>query len=395
MKRKAGRKPRPSFSTLEYNLNYYKIDMKRKGLRMISLFLMRGSQFLLIMLIGSTAFSKPPILNKKEMRTHPPRVTRTCCAFGSNLKIAVIPFAHMNTAIEFSELGRHQYLGGNKEGNGILYTTKGGFIDLGHLREWADWTAFLYLYIQDTSITINYLKSLGVEGGKKSLILRDTDSLSTDDRLLLAGRIAFELSHWHEIATGYGVSAAPFISEKFSSFSPEDMYSNMLGINLAIKAIKSNLSYDDALTNLLNRKLVELDVVDSIEATYEALDQVENIWWSKEYSVPNKKIMLKRSYLESACIKPWLVPNASNPTSYAELDVPVCSNDGTEFCQFFTLNIKVNHKIPIKKALPNHHGKTISQSDFDLLIQYVRVDLTKIEVKAAMKSRSKRGKVKA
>jgi len=368
--------------------------MKSNRHRLNSLFLMRWSQFLLIMLIGFTAFSKPPILNKKEMRTHPPRVTRTCCAFGSNLKIAVIPFAHMNTAIEFSELGEHQYLGGNKEGNGILYTTKGGFIDLGHLREWADWTAFLYLYIEDTTISINHLKSLGVEGGKRSLILGNTDNLSKDDRLLLAGRIAFELSHWHEIATGYGVSAAPFISEKFSSFSPEDMYSNMLGINLAIKAIESDLPYDEAITILLNESLIELNVVDSIEATYEALDQVENIWWSKEYSVPNKKIMLKRSYLESACIKPWLVPNTSDSSSYVELDVPVCSIDGTEFCQYFTLNIKVNHKIPIKKALPNHHGKTISQSDFNLLIEYVRVDLTKIEVKAAIKSSNKRSKVR-
>jgi hypothetical protein len=351
---------------------------------------MRWILFISILLISFSSLAKPPSLNNKQKRTHPPRVTRTCCAFGTNLKIAGIPFAHMNTAIEFTQIGTHKYLGGKEEGNGILYTSKGGFIDLGHLREWADWTAFLYLHIKDSLVSINAFKSLGIEGGKRLLALSNTSELIENDRLLLAGRIAFELSHWHEIATGCGVSAVPFMSEKFSSFSPEDMYSNILGINLAIKAILSELTFDKAMTQLLNKELMDLGVVPSIEETYEALDQVENIWWSNEFSVPNKKIMLKRSYLESSCVEPWLIPLGSDTIQVAELEAPTCTVDGIDFSQYFTLNIKANRKIPIRKALPDHRGKTISQLDFDLLIQYIRVDLTEIEVKAAFKSGNKK-----
>jgi hypothetical protein len=323
---------------------------------------MRWILFISILLISFSSLAKPPSLNNKQKRTHPPRVTRTCCAFGTNLKIAGIPFAHMNTAIEFTQIGTHKYLGGKEEGNGILYTSKGGFIDLGHLREWADWTAFLYLHIKDSLVSINAFKSLGIEGGKRLLALSNTSELIENDRLLLAGRIAFELSHWHEI----------------------------LGINLAIKAILSELTFDKAMTQLLNKELMDLGVVPSIEETYEALDQVENIWWSNEFSVPNKKIMLKRSYLESSCVEPWLIPLGSDTIQVAELEAPTCTVDGIDFSQYFTLNIKANRKIPIRKALPDHRGKTISQLDFDLLIQYIRVDLTEIEVKAAFKSGNKK-----
>ena len=49
----------------------------------------------------------------------------------------------------------------------------------------------------------------------------------------LAQWIAFQLSTWHEIATWFGWSALSIFPEEASAFSPEDLYSNLLGIRIA------------------------------------------------------------------------------------------------------------------------------------------------------------------
>lgn len=55
----------------------------------------------------------------------------------------------------------------------------------------------------------------------------------------LAGHLAFEIAQWHEIAQWYGFQSVPGFSEEISAFSPEDLYSNLLGARLAINVILS------------------------------------------------------------------------------------------------------------------------------------------------------------
>ncbi|MBC8399810.1 MAG: DUF4056 domain-containing protein, partial [Flavobacteriales bacterium] len=83
------------------------------------------NRFPLLLVLSICSFSllaKPPVLSCKELKNHPPRVTRTCCAFGSKMKLVVIPFVKLNHVIEFNSLGSHHYLGNRDEGNGILYS---------------------------------------------------------------------------------------------------------------------------------------------------------------------------------------------------------------------------------------------------------------------------------
>ena len=47
------------------------------------------------------------------------------------------------TYVDPENLGRHGYRNGGGEKNGIVYTCRGGHIDIAHLRKAADWTAFL------------------------------------------------------------------------------------------------------------------------------------------------------------------------------------------------------------------------------------------------------------
>ena len=94
--------------------------------------------------------------------------------------------------------------------------------------------------------------------GHRWLKVHFDDSMDTEDIALLTGRIAYDISVWHEIATWYGASYLPLIPEGYSSFSFEDGYSNMLGVIL-VKAICSPLSYNQAMTELLNETLIELE----------------------------------------------------------------------------------------------------------------------------------------
>ena len=61
-------------------------------------------------------------------------------------------------------LGKHQYKNGLTEKNGFVYTCQGGFIDIGHLRESADRTAYI------AAIT------------KKNIIKKETEFSSQDGK---------------------------------------------------------------------------------------------------------------------------------------------------------------------------------------------------------------------
>ena len=60
----------------------------------------------------------------------------------------------------------------------------------------------------------------------------------TEYAIRLAEWLAFELSIWHEIATWFGWSALSGFPELASAFSPEDLYSNLLGTRLAGQALR-------------------------------------------------------------------------------------------------------------------------------------------------------------
>ncbi len=311
-------------------------------------------------------FGLPPVLSKRDLQSHPPRITRKCCAFGSDIKIFAVPFLRLNPIIDVQELGNHEYLGGKNEGNGLIYTRKGGFIDMGHVREWADWTAFFYVYIQSIEDERDLVKRLGVEGGTRKLILRNVQGLGDEDKMLVAAKIAFDLGLWHEIVTGYGVSSAPIIYEKFSSFSVEDIYSNLLGVQIGMEAIKSEKEYDIAVTEILLEKLKYLDAVERIEDTYSALEQINNVWWSRDYSLPKKEATIMRMYYDSEEITPWLIPSVKNTISPQSLKVPLHTQNGKKLDDFYDISVKLNYRIPGKEIVSDIHKRRITHSSFVL-----------------------------
>lgn len=335
-----------------------------------------------ILSFSKAILAKAPILTATELSHPPANVIRTCCAFGVELSIARIPFIKKTDIVGINDLGIHQYLGSKGEGNGIIYTKRGGFIDLGHLRDYADWTAYLYNFIQSNKGSEDTLVlNLGVEGGNKAIILHDLQELDNHRVSELAAKIAYDLSVWHEIATWFGASFIPMVPERYSSFSPEDLYSNLLGTQLGRQAINSELEYNEAMTNLLLATLDSLDAVTEIEQTFAAMVQVENIWWTRKKALPSGKILLQRYVDTETCLIPWLIPDNEKITAYSILLKP-----DPELSAFYEFSITLNKKFQQETMDSTQVSNTITQKDFSWIIRLVEEEQRNMVIKNALRT---------
>jgi hypothetical protein len=343
-------------------------------------------------LTALTLSAKTPSLSFKEQASPPPRIIRTCCSFGSDVGMIGVPFVKWTDITCLADLGKHSYLGNKEEANGIIYTERGGFIDLGHLRDCADWTAYLATVIlTNQSKEEDYKINLGIEGGRKTLTIDIPNDLNRTSVFQLAGKIAYDLSLWHEISTWFGASFIPLVPERYSSFSPEDLYSNFLGVSLAIQALSSELEYEDAMTQLIESKMKELIAVTTVSETYDAMEKVEGIWWTRKKRLPSKKILLKRYFDSELSLQPWLIPREKSN----EMPV-ILSKDNNDITDLYMLEIKLNYKFPLRHIYPEKKDRIITQKDFDTMQSFIKRRIKELEQKVAYreKRRKKNKKLK-
>jgi len=314
-------------------------------------------------------FGMPYVFTASEFATPPSRIIRVCCSFGSDLQLWGIPGVKVTDIISADNLGKHHYLGSDSEGNGIIYTRRGGFIDLAHLRDQADWTAYLYSHVLQSRKTGKIILDLGHEGGKKTLSLTIPPDIDSVDALRISGRIAYDLSVWHEIATWFGASYLPMVPERYSSFSIEDIYSNLLGVTLGIEALKSELPYQQAMTLYIAEMLKELGAVSTEADTYAAMESVHNLWWTREKKLPSRKILLAHELKPYYTMRPWLIPQqiVAGKQEYT-LQVPQFTSKGEILSDFYELRFELNYKFPFRKMFPHRTARYITQNDFEILL---------------------------
>ena len=326
-------------------------------------------------------FAKAP--KDVNLKNPPPRIIRTCCSFGVDVKVAGMPFIKYTEVTSPELIGDHKYLGNKAENNGIIYTQKGGFIDMGHLRDIADFTAFLYLYIQKEREKGIFSLKLGNEGGMKTLNFNVPENLTDEDVVHLAGKIAYDLSVWHEISTSYGASFIPLVPERYSSFSVEDAYSNLLGVHLAMQSILSDGEYESEMTQNVKATLEKLQAVHNRESTIDAMNAVKDIWWSGKAKLPSRKVLIKRQFDVYDCVFPMLVNAETAQTSdQNKVCVPLESSEKMPLNNYYSLRIKANFKIPVQKVFGSHvkEKNTITQLDFPALIKYAEVETFKTAI---------------
>lgn len=341
----------------------------------------------------------------------PPEPTnlRPCCAFGTDLRVAVgavpIPGFTLSNLRGPEELGPHKYnvgmlaLGssdanGNfeRENNGLVYTCRGGFLDIAHIRDCADMTVYLTAQIS-RNIDAGATVELAEQGGKRRILLAavDKDRIANIGRraatVALAQWLAFQVSIWHEIATWYGYASAASWPEKVSAFSPEDLYSNLIGIKLAggINLLRENndeASYNKAMDAWIAMALQRLRAVSKTSAT-EAMQSVAGIWWDPTRRLPDWQLVLRRRFDAGLLLKPWVVSMAFAPGS-----VPYagCANagpwlalnnpdsfEGVPFAEDADLEIDVSDELAANGfPFPRKDSHRITQADFPAIIAAIR-----------------------
>ncbi len=306
----------------------------------------------------------------------PRRIIRPCCAFGYDLKLWGVPFVTIDQVISIDDLGEHYYMGHKTEGVGTIYTHRGGFIDFGHLRDQLDWTRYLYTLISKSRGKGKVILPLRNEAGRKTLYLYVPSDFEDDDCILLAAKITYDLSLWHEISTWFGASTLPILPEKFSSFSLEDVYSNLLGIHIGMKTLKSKLPFNQAATKIIASTLDSLAVVKTSQETYTAYDSVYDLWYTSKKRIPKLGVTLKRDTDVLTSSRPWIVSNFTKSiASPVILEVPLVNTKKEMLTNFYQFVIDLNYRIPVKEIFPDRKNKRINQDDFGVLLNRIANDL--------------------
>ncbi len=260
-----------------------------------------------------------------------PDHTRPCCGFGMDLGIGV-GSAQVYTIPNIKsveELGKHAYDNGTltfdsdlnrfarMEGDGLVYTCRGGFIDTAHVRDYADLTVFVAMRLA-AALPGPAVLTLPGDGAVRRLRLQALPAMTEADRWEWAVRLAeysvFQLSVFHELASWYGRRTTPSWSERASSFSPEDLYSNLLGIRIAggivrTLGVRSRRDWDASMDAWLPRALRRLGAVPR-DVGRQAMHDLDGVWWDSSRLLPDVRVVTRRNYSLSNPLSPWRVEDA-------------------------------------------------------------------------------------
>ena len=220
-----------------------------------------------------------------------------------------------------NQLGTHSYNFSISEGYGVLYTLRGGSVDPDHVRGIADLTRWTYIRAKATIEKGNHSFSVSpaFEMTTNKIKIQypdDWDTLAKSEKkriaheaaLIIAPVVSYNCSIWHEMLTWKGTHFMLIEPEHNSAFSWDDLYSNMVGVDLAMQAINDgNISvsdYDRAMTALIDEELQRLQVVSRAKAI-EIIESVRGTWH-------NGKGKLMMRHMDIGCddgvVTPSLVP---------------------------------------------------------------------------------------
>jgi hypothetical protein len=217
-------------------------------------------------------------------------------------------------------LGPHSYGFELQEKNGIVYTCKAGHVDISHVREAADWTAYLaaitYKHMGNSDLEFSFILKEGsvcfvhltYPDAWQSLSGEDKERIAFDIAVSLGQYFAHTAGSWHEILTWFGYKSKWVFPETISAFSWEDTFSDLLGSDIGVEAIRdTERTYDEAVAYAIDKALENLDI-QSAEVAKGAAEKVRGLWFSGE--VPPFVDMKKRNFdigLDNGFVTPWIV----------------------------------------------------------------------------------------
>jgi hypothetical protein len=266
-------------------------------------------------------------------------VERICCALGGtgSSVLSVEDISRGDKPHRYSQtVDDSVRLGG---ADGYIYTRFGGLIDLGHARDIADYTASFGVRLQGRRLKITEL--LFKEGGDFSLVSLARDApLNVAVAALLGAKLAYERAIWHEIVTFFPGLGSRFSDQQYTSFSPEDNFSNALGALVGYRAfLRPDIPYSEAVDSELVRVLLALGAVEK-DTTKAVISYVKGLWWDS--FLPRLTPTTKRKNLQAfSPVRPWLAT-----------DIAVTGKDSAGQ----DLRKKLRRPTPAEIALPTEMG---------------------------------------
>jgi hypothetical protein len=272
-----------------------------------------------------------------------------CTGFNKlpRLRGGAYPAAILGTPWLGQDLGTHGYYYRSSEKDGIVYTCRGGHIDVAHLRIGVDWTAYLatqtYRHLMKHDPGFSY--KLAVDRSREYVQFTypaDWDSLPESQRSEIAKEIAlaagpylaFTMTTWHEILTWFGFKCTGLPTEFPSAFSWEDSFSNLVGTAIAVHALQdSEHSYDEAVTIALDREMAKLGIQPA-DVPKQAGESVKGKWSTGDLMM--LVTIKKRNFdigLGDGMVTPSLVPDVpacpgAEPLSYPAPRLDVLAKHG-------------------------------------------------------------------
>jgi hypothetical protein len=342
-----------------------------------------------------------------------PTNLRPCCAFGSEIRVSLagllpIPGYRILNILGPDDVGPHTYdsraftasgdgrtrPGFDAERNGLVYTCRGGFIDTAHVRDYVDWAVFLAARIAPHAEDGGEI-TLPDQGGRRRVVVRAlppeivVSSYGFKQAVTtLAQWLAFQISIWHEIATWYGWASVPGFSERGSAFSPEDLYSNMLGskLMLAITARREAASepeYNRAVDGWFARALELLGAVPR-DLGNDVTRALDGLWWDSSRRVPDPQLVRRRYFEIGDPIRPWLAPPPALPEGVRRALHAACAGDhapvvltnpssarGITFEDYVTFEVEVEAAIAKQEPFASR-GRSLTQRDFPEIVAVIR-----------------------
>lgn len=287
------------------------------------------------------------------------------------------------------KLGPHRFKFSMNEKIGMVYTCRAGFIDLGHLREAADRTAYL------TSVTYDNLMQENNEFNYKIIepsrywvkikYPQYWQQISADEKQSIAKQVSIKFGQycahrsmiWHEIVTWYGFSSVGIFPENISSFSWEDTYSDNLGTWLATKALQHERDkFDETMTMLIDKTLTDLDV-QSPKVAKQAVKEIAGQWYTGAmyFFVTMKKQNFDVGF-DDGMITPFLVPGIcpnATPKAYPISNLQAVANLG------FEIELEIEPLVMqgprINKSIDSKNDRLTPDEHFPQIIEQIKANL--------------------
>ena len=365
---------------------------------------------------GTQDLSADDPFDPRIPRIPPPESLRPCCAFGADLRTQVgvlpIPLLAIGNVIGPADIGPHKYDGGLLalnpgqdpsaggewgERNGLVYTCRAGFIDIAHVRDYADWTVFLAAHVF-RALHHGDTLTLTDKGGARRIVIHPVaaarlDGLGARDLAIATAQwLAVQMAVWHETATWFGWSSFRTFPETASAFSPEDVYSDVIGARIAGGLLDADGADTDTLyeanMNVWLRRVLERLGAQPATVGRPAMFAVDGQWWDSRRRLPDKRLTLRRNLDIGPSLTPWLVSDAGiDPATSALLDEhcgadvrPVVLRNPSDYRglplrEVATLEIDVSPAL-VRRGfpLPRPDSTRITQDDFPAIVAAIAVE---------------------